>query len=226
MKLWNGINIYPYKNLSVSIVSTTTFEKAFIQLGKGQVDAVLAQRIVGLNLINKLGLENVKTAIAPVTQFRQDFAFAVTEGNSELLAILNEGLSIIRTNGEYDRIHKKWLSSLTQKSEQQIKQSRILMWLAMFIAVSILLILLFVMWKNYLRTKEDEIKFRDLFENMAQGGFYQSADGKLTSVNQAALDIFGMTQEQFLGTTSSNHPDRDKPRPQASYFSLSLKLTV
>lgn len=45
---------------------------------------------------------------------------------------------------------------------------------------------------------ERDKKFRTLFENMAQGVFYQSADGQLTDVNQAALKMFGITREQFL----------------------------
>jgi PAS domain S-box-containing protein len=41
---------------------------------------------------------------------------------------------------------------------------------------------------------------------MAQGVFYQQADGKLIDVNNAALEMFGLTREQFLGQTSDT-PD-------------------
>jgi len=37
---------------------------------------------------------------------------------------------------------------------------------------------------------------------MAQGAFWQASDGKLLDVNQAALDIFGLTKDQFLKMTS------------------------
>ena len=50
--------------------------------------------------------------------------------------------------------------------------------------------------------KRNEAKFRSLFEGMAQGAFWQASDGKLIDVNQAALDIFGLTKEQFLKMTS------------------------
>jgi len=49
---------------------------------------------------------------------------------------------------------------------------------------------------------ENEEKYRTLFENMTQGVFYQRADGKLIDCNQAALEMFGLTREQFLGKTS------------------------
>ncbi len=49
---------------------------------------------------------------------------------------------------------------------------------------------------------ESEEKYRLLFENMAQGAFYQRADGALTDVNMAALNMFGLTRDQFLGRTS------------------------
>jgi PAS domain S-box-containing protein len=45
-------------------------------------------------------------------------------------------------------------------------------------------------------------KYRLLFETMRQGAFYQSADGTLTDVNQAALELTGLTREEFLGRTS------------------------
>jgi len=50
--------------------------------------------------------------------------------------------------------------------------------------------------------RKSEKKYRMLFENMAQGVFYQNADGELIDFNQNALDMFGLTKDQFLGKTS------------------------
>jgi len=47
--------------------------------------------------------------------------------------------------------------------------------------------------------QRSEEKFRMLFENMAQGVFYQQADGTLTDINPAGLEMFGLSPEQFLG---------------------------
>ena len=52
--------------------------------------------------------------------------------------------------------------------------------------------------------RNSESKYRGLFANMRQGVFYQSADGKLVDVNPAALEMFGLTREEFLGRTSWN----------------------
>lgn len=53
-------------------------------------------------------------------------------------------------------------------------------------------------------TQGDSGKFLSLFEHMADGVFYQSADGTLTEVNRAALELFGLTREEFLSRTSSD----------------------
>ncbi len=56
-----------------------------------------------------------------------------------------------------------------------------------------------------LQLSESENKYRNLFENMAQGAFYQRADGVLADVNQAALDMLGLTRDEFLGRTSNHN---------------------
>ena len=55
-------------------------------------------------------------------------------------------------------------------------------------------------WEETLR--DSEIKYRTLFKNMAQGAFYQQADGLLIDVNPAALDLLGLTHAEFLKRTS------------------------
>ena len=50
--------------------------------------------------------------------------------------------------------------------------------------------------------RESEEKYRTLFDSMAQGVFYQRADGELIDNNPAVLEMFGLTQDQFLGRTS------------------------
>ena len=50
--------------------------------------------------------------------------------------------------------------------------------------------------------RENESKYTTLFENMAEGVFYQRADGVLSDINPAALEMLGLTYEQFLSRTS------------------------
>ncbi len=49
-------------------------------------------------------------------------------------------------------------------------------------------------------------QYQILFDTMAQGAFYQMADGSLVGVNPAALELFGLDRDQFLGRTAY-HPE-------------------
>lgn len=54
--------------------------------------------------------------------------------------------------------------------------------------------------------KENEQKYRRLFESMTHGVFYQMPDGSLNDINPAGLRLLGLTEEEFLGRTSF-HPE-------------------
>lgn len=49
-------------------------------------------------------------------------------------------------------------------------------------------------------------QYRIMFDQMAVGAFFQEPDGSLVDVNQAALEMFGLSRDQFLGRTSY-HPE-------------------
>jgi len=67
------------------------------------------------------------------------------------------------------------------------------------------------------KLRANEKKYRTLFENMAQGVFYQNADGILVDCNSAAIELFGLTADQFLGKSSSD-PDWRVIREDGTVF--------
>lgn len=50
--------------------------------------------------------------------------------------------------------------------------------------------------------RASEAKYRHQFDSMRQGAFLQGTDGTLLDVNPAALALFGLAREAFLGRTS------------------------
>jgi len=94
--------------ISNNIFTTNTFEEAFNELAAGKYDAVITQRVMGLELLKKAGIESVKPLDLQLPKFRQDFCFAVQKGNNKLLSRLNEGLSIVIANKTYEDIRLKW----------------------------------------------------------------------------------------------------------------------
>jgi len=99
-------------HLGARIISTSTFAEALSGLSRGDYDAVIIQKLVYYQLINEHKFTNLKPAGKPLTDFKQSFCFAVRKGNHALLQVLNEGLSIVMTNGNFGRLYKKWISPI------------------------------------------------------------------------------------------------------------------
>ncbi len=101
-------------NPDAKIVPLPSFEKALVALSNGQYDAVAIQRLVALHLMKKAQLTNLKTMGVTNDQFKQTFCFAVRKGDTELLAKLNEGLSVAMLDGTFRALAIKWFSDSEQ----------------------------------------------------------------------------------------------------------------
>lgn len=123
MKADNAEEFVRRSNLGATIITTTSFDEALLGLSQKKYDAVIIQKLVGLQLLNTLNISSVKTVGAPLDSFTQDFSFAVKKGNAALLSTLNEGLSLVIADGTFKRLYKKWFSSI---ETSVIKKSRII----------------------------------------------------------------------------------------------------
>lgn len=108
------------ENPGIDIHTTSTFDQALHGLSDGLYDAVIIQRLLALRLIQQSGITNLKIVGKPLERFRQDFCFAVAEGDSKLLSVLNEGLSIVMTDGTFDRLQTKWFAALEIPSDRRV----------------------------------------------------------------------------------------------------------
>ncbi|MFC1748099.1 transporter substrate-binding domain-containing protein [Pseudomonadota bacterium] len=183
------------ESLTDQLITTTSFEEAMRKLANGELDAVVAQRLVGLNLIDKLKLNNIKTAIAPLKGFRQDFCFAVTEGNKELLSILNEGLAVIITDGTYQTLRDKWLGILDRGEEKQIFYLQI--------TAGVLTLLLFALyifqhWKAHRNLIASEKRLQNLAQNMPVILTATDNSGNIIVWNQEAERATGYSAKQVI----------------------------
>jgi PAS domain S-box-containing protein len=94
------------------IVLLPTFLDALELLADGGADAVVMQRLVALRLLREEAIPGVRLVEEPIAEFRQDFCFAVPEGERELLALLNEGLALVIADGTYRRLQTEWFAAM------------------------------------------------------------------------------------------------------------------
>lgn len=96
-------------NFQGRIIPVDTASEMFSLLTSGKHDALLYPKLLGVIHIKEHGITGL-LAGPPIPDYKRVFSFAVKYGDHQLLEKLNQGLMIIKTNGEYDRIYEKWLS--------------------------------------------------------------------------------------------------------------------
>ena len=98
------------RNFQSRLILVETIPAGLSLIASGKHDAFLCSKLIGTMVIKEHELKNL--AAGPlIPDYKRVFSFAVKKGDTELLDKLNQGLLIIKTTHEYDRIYEKWLTS-------------------------------------------------------------------------------------------------------------------
>lgn len=100
-----------WKKLAVEPTAAACFRL----LASGKHDAILISKLVGMQTLREINISDVKP-LDIRAGFAQKFSFAMQKGNADLLARVNEGMSIVKLNGTYDQIHDKWFGIYEERT--------------------------------------------------------------------------------------------------------------
>lgn len=208
------------------ITTTNTFEEAFRMLSHGSGDAVIIQKILGLELLKDQRIRNVIALDILLDEFRQEFCFAVKKGNQPLLDQLNEGLAVIIANNTYEDIHAQWFGPEIDMADISRKVASIVI-PAIFIITFISIIILRRQVRR--RTKNLQLEFEKhqitlnklyqqkvLLERMEQmilvGGWEYDGNNRQMTVSKGFCNIFGLALKEnlpanFISSIRFVHPN-------------------
>jgi PAS domain S-box-containing protein len=149
------------------LVLVNTAAEGMRLLASGKHDAMLINKIVGLQTLHILELSNVK-ALTARAGFTQKFAFAVPKGQSKLLAKINEAFAVIKANKVYDAIYEKWFGVHDIK---EVSLSDILKYLIpiILIFISITAYNFYLRWSERKLSDSAKIALGERLKNIIEG---------------------------------------------------------
>ena len=197
--------------LSDRIIAVENQADALRLLASGRHDCAILAKIQGLYNADKSKLTNIETVGPPILP--REFCFAVTEGNSDLLAKLNEGLRILHETGRYDEIHDKWFGAYGEGAFAR-KIFKYALWI---LTPLVFLLVGMFLWSRSLKRRVDvrtkelnrelterkqaEEAIRRLAEiarNASDGVILTDPEGRALYVNPAFEKMSGYTQGELM----------------------------
>lgn len=192
------------KQVNIEPIYKKDQSEAMNALIDGEVDAFVGNRHTGLyNIQKSKNVEHVK--IVGEGMHDKVYATVVLNGNNSDLAIINKGLKIVKNNGTYEKIYKKWFG------EYFIDKTMYWRKLMVFSSVILLIVMLIAVVIAYLnrklkeevekRTKEiilqkklieDSNRFRgQILESIDNGIITFDSGGDISSINATARSLLG-----------------------------------
>ncbi|AFM23768.1 transporter substrate-binding domain-containing protein [Desulfomonile tiedjei] len=96
-------------NFQGELMLADTIPEGLSMVAAGKCDAFLCSKLIGILAIKTHGIRGL-TAGPPIPDYKRVFSFGIRKGEDELKEKLNQGLLIVKTGGQYDRIYEKWLA--------------------------------------------------------------------------------------------------------------------
>ncbi|ATC62948.1 hypothetical protein CMV30_02645 [Nibricoccus aquaticus] len=98
--------------LAGNLVFVPSLTAALEALDAGKCDAFAATGLVASYFIRERGFKNIQQSPLVLPGFSYRLHLGVRAGDSDRLALLNEGLARIRANGTYDRLYEQWIGPI------------------------------------------------------------------------------------------------------------------
>lgn len=210
-----------HQGIGRPLVVTETEEAALRMLAEQKVDFALGSQLSGNFRIDKNKWKNLYGSSDQELE-RSDYCYAVRNGNDVLLAQFNEGMALLKLNGEYRRIRDRWLG-VSEPSVRRVLYSR---YVQLAVGVVLLVFLVFIAWVQTLKKQvsrkttelfESEQQYSYLFENMPEGVALfevvcdaqgEAADYRYLEVNSAFSVMMKVKSDELIGATVNSLPGK------------------
>ena len=154
----------------MKLILVDDLPEMFRLLAAGKGDAAIMPKLVGMIVLKKQTITNVEASSDIIDAYNRSFGFAVKKGNTTLLERLNQGLTIVKTTGQYEDLYKKWFGVLEPRG---VPWRSVLKYAAGAAAVFLLIGMCLLLWSVSLkkqvalrtRSLEAEIMERERTEN-------------------------------------------------------------
>ncbi len=190
--------------IGTEIVRVQHPAEALRLLQAGQVEAVMANRYVGLYLIQKsYGPGQFKIVGDPIAP--AEYCMAVRPGDEQLLRCLNKGLLALAASGHKDQIYRRWFG---EPVGEQPPVLQFVLWGVIFFGALLIALAISYIWTWLLRRQvlartaqlQAERDFvQTLLDSMGHSLAVLDAAGRLELSNQALHDLIGYSAKELLG---------------------------
>ncbi len=196
------------RKISSRIFKDETPEGALRLLASGKCDCALLGKLQGLYFVKKLALTNIITVGKPLAS--QKYCFAVSRGNEELLASLNEGLKILEHTGRYEEIYDKWFGVL---EPERISIRKVIFYTVTGLSIFLCLFFLSLFWSWSLKKqvdirtkelKESQETLKSIMDNSSALIYLKDVRGRYIFVNKKFESLFNIPEHNVIGREDSD----------------------
>lgn len=192
--------------LSNEIAYAESVQDALFKLNSGEGDVAVASGLLGLSIIHKYRLANVRDEELMIPEHQVRYCIAVRKGDYALLARVNEGLAILHRTGRYEELYRAWFGPVLPRgyTREQVLTG---------IAIGLGLALVVAIWsteklRRYAErirqqselVRRSEAKYRTLFDT-ANDAIFLMDEARFLDCNARALEMFGCNRERIIGAT-------------------------
>ena len=200
----NDVAYERLQELPLHLALTADEEEALQRLLKGEVDAVLGNRLTGEYLLQQMGRQSELKIVGGEID-RERYCLAVRK-NDPLLGVLNQGLKLIQKNGIHERLHEKWFGQAMDGKSKNYRMylNAVLVFSLLVVIVALVLMAFNFSLKKEVRKRVKEIErirnYQNRLLNSGYGGILAlDAAGEIKFANQYAEQCFSLEAGSLAG---------------------------
>ena len=176
--------------------------EAIRRLVAGECEGAIVNRVQGFYILEQDNHHNIKA-------LDQDFptipyCLATTKGNTELIDLVNEGLSNLKADGTYDEIYNRWFSIYSDSGNRRLLINTLI---ATAIISALLILSAMISWSLRQKVRSRTAELRQIIDLIPFSIFARDRQGRYILANQATAQVMGIPIEEMIGRKHSElHP--------------------
>ncbi len=211
----------------MGLLSDYTYVKslpeAISKIEYGTADYVIAPYSLGMKTIKENNYSRVLVKGPEILP--SIYCFAVKEGNTDLLARLNRGITELRKNGKLGEINSKWFKFSRKRERYEKIATYVVITSGIIALVFLILYFWFRSLKRKVKQKTREIKeteeiYYNLFHSNKDGLILLDLRGNIMDVNPETCKMYGYTHDELIGRNVKSLVSKESNKLYESFLRL------